>query len=156
MAPPRKNVTETETLQAVLSILRRRSTLQFHPDLEEPCCLFPPRNSRGYGSIRAGGIVRTAHDVAAQIFGKVRPPDLVWDHLCRHKNCWEPTHLEAVPQWVNIARGVHLGARALRDDVCINGHEYTKVNTYIWAGSGSRSCRECHRIRKRKVQSNAK
>lgn len=65
--------------------------------------------------------------------------DHVWDRGCRHRDCVNPEHLEAVSNVVNIQRG-----HAKRTPVteCLRGHEFTEKNTYIDA-RGHRVCRIC-------------
>lgn len=80
------------------------------------------------------------------------PDGLVLDHLCRVKNCVKPQHLQPVPQQVNVLRGGV--ARALRENACIHGHEYTRENTHI-NSRGSRiclACREVYNAKRRKTR----
>lgn len=84
------------------------------------------------------------------------PPGLQIDHICRHPWCVKPSHLEAVPQRLNIIRGIGFAGRNVRKTHCPRGHEYTLANT-ITDRPGSRKCRSCKNARDRKRrQANAK
>lgn len=64
------------------------------------------------------------------------------DHLCKVRNCVNPSHLEKVSQKVNTQRATNHN----RDKTtCPNGHRYTKTNTYEY--KGRRKCRACNRER---------
>jgi hypothetical protein len=80
-----------------------------------------------------------AHRMAYELARDPIPAGLVIDHLCRNKRCVNPSHLEAVEQRVNLLRGETNSAKTH----CINGHEFTPDNTYMW--QGKRSCRACRR-----------
>ena len=76
------------------------------------------------------------------------PEGLVIDHLCRNRACFNPEHLEAVPQRVNVHRGrSHVVEQAARTH-CPQGHPYSPANTSV-SPKGKRECRECHRTRQR-------
>src|SRR5262247_3954687 len=65
----------------------------------------------GYGSIRVSvGRRRSramlAHRVAYELTRGPIPVGLQLDHLCRVRSCINPQHLEAVPQRVNLLRGI--------------------------------------------------
>jgi hypothetical protein len=72
----------------------------------------------------------------------------VIDHICRHKWCVRPSHLEVVRQRTNVLRGDHPVARARRLDHCKYGHPYTTENTYRRPDTGGRQCLICKRIYK--------
>ena len=74
------------------------------------------------------------------------PDGLVLDHLCRNRACVNPEHLEPVTQSVNLLRGETVNAAASARTHCINGHEFSPVNTRI-SPSGRRVCRSCGRAR---------
>lgn len=80
-----------------------------------------------------------AHRESYELFlGKI-PDTLVIDHLCRNKACFNPTHLEAVTQEVNLLR-----ARAYERDYasCPNGHPRNAKNT---RRKGNKwTCRPCY------------
>jgi hypothetical protein len=65
------------------------------------------------------------------------------DHLCRHRGCVNPAHLEAVTHAENMARGAY----ALKTH-CAHGHEFNDENTYRPL-TGGRECRVCRANRSR-------
>lgn len=65
------------------------------------------RTPRGYGQIHVDGATAYVHRAAYEVWiGPIRA-GLVIDHLCRNAACFNPAHLEAVPQAVNVQRGDH-------------------------------------------------
>lgn len=104
------------------------------------------KDAKGYGRVGWGGKVLLAHRVAYELFFGQIPDGLPLDHLCRVPACVNPGHLEPVPTRENTARGVHPSATALRENRCVNGHNYTPENTYRWRGE--RQCRQCMRDRR--------
>jgi len=102
--------------------------------------------SDGYGQFRVDGGRVGAHRFAYQ--SEVGPISngLTIDHLCRTRNCVNPSHMEAVTLKENILRGTGRGALHARQTACIYGHEFTEKNTYLHP-NGSRRCRACRRRR---------
>lgn len=114
----------------------------------------------GYGRIRYLGRMTLAHRLVFSVAKGEVPNGLELDHLCRVRGCVNPDHLEAVTKSVNqkrspiqVARMSRLGrARAalqLLATHCKKGHEFSAENVYIQS-NGSRLCKECRRIHKRK------
>jgi hypothetical protein len=95
-----------------------------------------------------------AHRVAyVAATGADIPEGLFLDHLCRVRNCVEPSHLRTVTHRQNMtAPGVLLfgGAQGWKSNVteCPHGHPYTPENTK-WRKSATsvsgrrRQCRTC-------------
>jgi hypothetical protein len=112
------------------------------------CWLWTGAKSHGYGNFYVSNGDGTSRQVQAHRWayehsiGPV-PRGLVLDHLCRVRHCVRPQHLQPVRQQVNILRGDL--ARALRENACVNGHDYTPENTYINT-AGARVCRMCQRV----------
>ena len=129
------------------------------PDLG-PCWIWlGERLTNGYGRVRRRGRHIegqknfTAHRVAYQLARGPIPSGLEPDHLCRVRNCANPSHLELVTHKVNCLRGISFTAQHARQTHCINGHEFTLENTtrIISLSRGSkRRCKTCHRERSMK------
>ena len=62
-------------------------------------------------------------------------------HTCRNRVCVNPLHLVALTEKEHGKES----PKALQE-FCINGHEFTRENTYI-KPNGCRDCNECKRIR---------
>lgn len=60
-------------------------------------------HENGYGLVSAGIPVR-AHRAAYVLTKGAIPEGFVIDHLCENKRCFNPDHLEAVTQSVNLRR----------------------------------------------------
>ena len=58
----------------------------------------------GYGQIYRPRRIY-AHRYAYEVVNGPIPDGLEIDHRCNIRLCVEPAHLEAVPHWLNIARG---------------------------------------------------
>lgn len=109
----------------------------------------------GYGQInlgRRGDGIGYAHRLAYEWLVGPIPPDLVIDHVCRNRRCVNPAHLEVVTERENILRGAGGSAINALKTHCVNGHEFTPENTYVYSMTGARSCRECARARDRRRQ----
>ena len=86
----------------------------------------------------------SAHKYAYECaFGPV-PVGKVLDHLCRNMLCVNPAHLEPVTQRENLIRGTSPVAINAAKTHCVNGHEFTKENTFIGT-RGARGCKTCRR-----------
>lgn len=123
-----------------------------------PCWLWTgAKDKHGYGSFarHKGKGGEKAYAVSYELERGPVPVGLQLDHLCRNPSCVNHGHLEAVPQAVNIARGVSPPANNARATYCVAGHEFTPENTYMWgpkkAWRGCQACRD-----RRNAISNAK
>jgi HNH endonuclease len=120
----------------------------------ETCWLWlAAQDNHGYGQMEMpiNGVWRPekAHRISFRLFKGEIPIGKELDHLCRNRLCVNPDHLEAVTRLINVRRG----EKANRTH-CPRGHEYTLENTAIQInkkGSRLRKCKECGRIRRRKV-----
>lgn len=108
----------------------------------------------GYGQAQdANGRITTAHRIAYELAKGSLPPGIVPDHLCRHRWCVRPSHLEAVTEQVNILRGVGPTAQHAQQTQCVNGHPFDSANTYYRKDRpGGRDCRACKRQRDRRYR----
>jgi hypothetical protein len=96
------------------------------------------RNVAGYGRVSHGGQKNlSVHRLAYRLWVGELPTELHVDHLCRVRNCVEPTHMQAVEPRENV-RLVNA-----RKTTCKRGHPLSGDNLYINAASGSRVCRTC-------------
>lgn len=102
-------------------------------------------NNGGYGQVTVQGRPTAAHRWVWMNLRCDIPDGLQIDHLCRVRNCVNPSHLEMVSPRVNTQRGVI--SRGL-DETCHRGHLRTLFSdTSIDAkGHPHRTCRECRRI----------
>lgn len=110
----------------------------------------------GYGLIRIGlkkeRRTKKVHRVAYEEFIGPIPEGLDLDHLCRVRDCFNPSHLEPVTRSENLLRGdlSNNGGR-LNWIACPKGHAYTPDNTYI-DPRGTRNCRACRRAASRRYE----
>lgn len=101
------------------------------------------KNPNGYGNFGLGNRkVGKAHRFSYQIHKGDIPAGFEIDHLCRNRACVNPDHLEAVTSKVNTLRSSSPIAIHARQTHCVNGHEFTKENTYLRT-AGGRYCRAC-------------
>ena len=70
------------------------------------------------------------------------------DHLCRRRNCVNPTHMEQVPLRVNILRGNSPTAIKARKVRCKRGHPLSGDNLIKYK-DGRRACRKCANAKSR-------
>lgn len=93
------------------------------------------RDGMGYGTIIVQRQTLRAHRASYEAFVGPIPDGLELDHLCRHKECINPAHLEPVTHSENLRR--HYASIT----ACPKGHAYTEANTYL--DHGKRRCRAC-------------
>lgn len=139
------------------------AALRLRAEMRESNCLpwAGHVNDRGYGKTADQ---RMAHVVAyEQTFGPVPDglvvdhvchnldPDCLGGHLCPHRRCVHPAHLEAVTNRENVLRGKGETAINAAKTVCIHGHTLTPENTFIRIRDGrpTRECRICRRRTRR-------
>lgn len=68
------------------------------------------------------------------------------DHLCRHRWCVNPSHLEPVTHTENVLRGDGWGGVNARKTHCKRGHEFVDGSFYRMR-RGGRRCQACRRWR---------
>lgn len=100
----------------------------------------------GYGAFRTAKqkTVRAHKWYFERLNGSVRR-GYELDHMCNHRNCVNPNHLDVVTHHENVKRAP-IGKRALRKIIrthCPSGHPYIPSNTYILPSTKERRCRIC-------------
>ncbi|GAA3267724.1 HNH endonuclease signature motif containing protein [Streptomyces lavendulae] len=112
------------------------------------CWLWKPLGSvHGYGQFSSKGKTHLAHRFSYLLAKGPIEPGLTIDHLCRVRNCVNPTHLEAVTRAENLRRAQSWenGAAFQREKThCSHGHPYAGENLRI-CKDGKRACRACNR-----------
>lgn len=111
------------------------------------------KNNKGYGRVaitRDGKRQRFfAHKIAFDdAYGPI-PEGMIVRHKCDNKACARWDHLTYGTYSQNGRDAVERGQIKTGQKVthCVNGHEYTEVNTYRWRGT--RQCKACHREKNR-------
>lgn len=110
-------------------------------------------NSEGYGEYASAALTtRLVHRIAYALdTGQL--PDLPLDHLCRHRHCVNPDHLEPVTSKVNTRRS-NVGLNESTKTHCPHGHPYDEENTLRYGGK--RYCRACKNQRAREARATKK
>ena len=91
----------------------------------------------------------SVHRTVYELFKGPIAPKMVLDHLCWHRACCNPLHLDPITQSENIKRGASAkfqdGAAFQRNKThCPQGHPYDAENTGP-RKKGGRYCRTCAR-----------
>lgn len=108
----------------------------------------------GYARTSIGGKMVLVHRYMVERDRGPIPTDKKCDHLCRHRWCVNPAHIELVSDRTNTLRGDGLAAKNSKKTVCPKGHPYSDSNT--WKGMGERQCRTCQRERMRAMRATRK
>lgn len=101
--------------------------------------------TNGYGKFSKGSghTPRAVHRITYEHYNNLDIPEgMQLDHLCRHRNCCNPDHLEVVTPSENTMRQDHANRNKTH---CPHGHEYTEENTAI-TSQGKRRCRMCDKV----------
>lgn len=111
------------------------------------------RNTGGYGVIRRNTFMLTVHRLAFWIFKGPIDSDLVIDHMCHNRACFEPSHLQLLTA-VDNSKDQALS----RQTHCKRGHPLWGDNLYRYkAGEGTRrACNTCMRENTRRYRAEAK
>jgi len=98
------------------------------------------KTAAGYGRLGERYAHRLSYEDAR---GEIQA-GLVIDHLCRTRACVNPSHMEAVTNEENCARGMSRNAINDRKTACVNGHPFDDDNTYFRKDRpGQRQCKAC-------------
>lgn len=136
--------------------------LQRMESQENGCIYFTGAiTNRGYGTIWVDGRNDLAHRAAYEYFVGPIPSGMTVDHVCHnedpscdggngclHRRCVNGDHLEAKTRGENVLAGTGASAVNARKTHCIQGHEFTPENTYMY--KGRRQCVACTQARSRK------
>ena len=113
-----------------------------------------PVDRDGYAKIYIDGKHQILHRVVYEHFNGKIPTGLTIDHVwargCKHKNCINIAHLEAVTNTENILRSDSPTAINARKEMCDKGHPFETD------AHGLRMCRICARERWRRYQARKK
>lgn len=86
----------------------------------------------------------SAHRVIYELLVAEIPLGLDLDHLCKNRLCVNPEHLEPVTRHENLMRSetniVTINKNKIK---CLNGHAFTKENTYERKDRTTRECKKC-------------
>jgi hypothetical protein len=99
-------------------------------------------SSNGYGNAWNGKRQIGAHRMIYELLIGQIPEGLQLDHLCKTRNCVNPSHLEAVTAQENNARSSSPSAKNKIKTHCPQGHKYSSDNTHI-SKLGRRHCKTC-------------
>jgi hypothetical protein len=108
------------------------------------------KTTRGYGHFQYQGKMRQAHRIAYEWFVGPIEDGMQLDHLCRHRACVRPGHLEIVTPQENSLRGIGPSAINARKIRCCRGHEFNAENSIF--KYGERKCRICHELRMAEIR----
>jgi HNH endonuclease len=115
-----------------------------HVARTETCWLWTGATVNGYGRFwcgdrRIGRRLWLAHRFSLFLAGVELPDGMPVNHLCRVRNCVNPSHLEVVTARENVRYSAEFITH------CPQGHEYTEANTYIAKNRGwtMRNCKRC-------------
>lgn len=115
----------------------------------DSCWLWTGAVSCGYGVFRYEGSMTTAHRAAWIITnGPVPTGKEVMHEVCNHSLCVRPEHLAVGTHEQNMQKASRLGNMQrtgrpmLTRTHCINGHELTEDNVYLYQRR-YRKCKKC-------------
>lgn len=102
-------------------------------------------NTSGYGTISISSRDVLVHRFLYELVIGPIPEGMQIDHLCRHRWCVNPYHMEPVTPRENTMRGISFSAQNARKTHCPQGHPYDETNTIHYGRR--RYCRTCRDAR---------
>lgn len=126
-----------------LSLQTRLARRLYKIDCVTGCWLSSADDQRYCAMTGLEGKSSSAHRLAWELYRGPIPAGLVLDHLCRRPACFNPDHLEAVPNKVNVLRGVGACAQNARKETCSKGHLLLGLNLRV-TKEGFRECLACY------------
>lgn len=128
-----------------MNSIRKRFEAKYRVDLSGCWIWTAYLDECGYGRFSFYGKQTGAHRAAYRLYvGEITKGKEI-DHLCRVRNCVNPSHLELVTRSENCSRGAAAGTFGKKNKIkthCPQGHPYDEENTYF-APNGWRQCNIC-------------
>ena len=148
------------TMDPMLDVWLERIAPRLSVDEETGCWRWPgATNGRGYGRVTVDGRPLLVHRIAHELFVGPIPEGLHVDHVhargCRHRDCANPAHLEAVTVAENKRRG-RQGLLWTMPETCKYGHALTGDNLGPGHGMTRWNCRACRRESKARSRARAR
>ena len=138
-----------------LELSRFLWSIQKPDEFKSSCWRWLGRKSdKGYGSFHLRGRNYVAHRISYTHFKGAITPGLTIDHVCRNKECTNPSHLRELTNKQNILAGTGVTANNARKTHCPKGHPYSGKNLMVKQYANSmpvRRCLECQRIHSRQL-----
>ena len=120
-------------------------------DPESGCWRWRALTGNGYGLFFFEGKYRRAHRFSYEAFYGPIPEGMDIDHVCRVRNCVNPTHLRPVTERDNVLIGETVVAKNLAKTHCVHGHPLEGPEALLLEYMRPyRVCRICARANGRK------
>lgn len=133
-----------------LENLKEKLLNRMQIDANNGCWLIKP-TSNGYVRWRFENRNWPVHRLMFELFYHKIPEKLVLDHICRSRNCVNPTHLRMCLSEENVMVGEGVTARNAAKTHCVNGHKLDEKNLYFHR-SGNSMCRQCKKCTSRRFK----
>lgn len=109
------------------------------------CWHYDGQPSTRYPQVRIDGRRWDIHRWSYTVHRGPIPDGYDVDHRCRVSHCWNPDHLRAIPSLDNSTDNRRANSFSSQTH-CVNGHEFTRANTYRPPREPNRRmCRTCRR-----------
>lgn len=117
------------------------------------CMLWTRADSgNGYGRMSINGKNRGTHLISYEIFVGPIPNNMLLDHTCRNRACFNPYHLHPRTSRDNTLLGIGPSAMNARKTECVRGHDLNGPDAKVVTRKGRRTrvCVACIKIRSKK------